>query len=62
MCLKAQPPWQMAGGPLAAGVAGLVSVSASILTSGLLLTPAIPLIGRANAQSREQAEAESEPG
>jgi DHA3 family tetracycline resistance protein-like MFS transporter len=53
---------QMAGGPLAAGVAGLVSVSASILTSGLLLTPAIPLIGRANTQSREQAEAESEPG
>lgn len=53
---------QMAGGPLAAGVAGLLSVAASILTSGLLLTPAIPLIGRANSQSREQAEAESVPG
>lgn len=42
---------QMGGGPLAAAVAGAVSVVAAIITSGLLLLPALPLIGRANSQS-----------
>ena len=42
---------QMGGGPLAAAVAGTVSVVAAIITSGLLLLPALPLIGRANSQS-----------
>jgi hypothetical protein len=35
----------------------LVSVGAAISTSGLLLVPALFLIGRANRQSVEQAEA-----
>jgi len=50
---------QIAGGPGVGLIANLVSVTAAIVTSGLLLFPALPLIGRANAQSREQAEAES---
>lgn len=44
---------QMGGGPLAASIAGLFSVTASIVTSGLLLVPALPLIGRANTQSKQ---------
>lgn len=51
---------QIAGGPGVGLIANLVSVTAAIVTSGLLLSPALPLIGRANAQSREQAEAELE--
>jgi len=42
---------QVGGGPLAALIAGLYSVVAAIVTSGLLLLPALPLIGRANTQS-----------
>ena len=42
---------QMGGGPLVALVAGIYSVIAAIITSGLLLLPALPLIGRANTQS-----------
>ena len=42
---------QMGGGPLMALAAGLYSVAAAIVTSGCLLLPALPLIGRANAQS-----------
>jgi DHA3 family tetracycline resistance protein-like MFS transporter len=42
---------QMGGGPLSAVVAGVYSVTAAIITSGLLLLPALPLIGRANTQS-----------
>ena len=51
---------QIAGGPGVGLVASLVSVVAAIMTSGLLLSPALFLIGRANAQSREQVEAEFE--
>jgi MFS transporter, DHA3 family, tetracycline resistance protein len=50
---------QIAGGPAVGLIAGLASVVAAISTSGLLLSPALFLIGRANRQSREQAEAES---
>lgn len=50
---------QIAGGPGVGLIANLFSVVAAITTSGLLLTPALFLIGRANRQSREQAEAES---
>ena len=50
---------QIAGGPGVGLIANLVSVTAAIVTSGLLLFPALPLIGRANAQSREQDEVES---
>lgn len=42
---------QMGGGPLMALVAGIYSVTAAIITSGLLLLPALPLIVRANTQS-----------
>jgi DHA3 family tetracycline resistance protein-like MFS transporter len=50
---------QIAGGPGVGLIANLVSVVAAITTSGLLLTPALFLIGRANRQSLEQVEAES---
>ena len=50
---------QIAGGPGVGLIANLVSVIAAITTSGLLLSPALFLIGRANAQSGEQVEAES---
>jgi DHA3 family tetracycline resistance protein-like MFS transporter len=46
---------QMGGGLVAALVAGLYSVTAAIITSGLLLVPALPLIGRANSQSIQEA-------
>lgn len=42
---------QVAGGPGVGLIANLVSVAAAISTSGLLLTPALFLIGRANRQS-----------
>jgi DHA3 family tetracycline resistance protein-like MFS transporter len=50
---------QIAGGPGVGLIASLASVVAAISTSGLLLTPALLLIGRANRQSLEQVEAES---
>ena len=50
---------QVAGGPLVAGIAAFGSVIASITASGLLLVPAIPLIGRANSQSVNEAEADA---
>jgi len=50
---------QVAGGPGVGYIAQAVSVSAALVTSGLLLFPALPLVGRANAQSRKQVEAES---
>jgi DHA3 family tetracycline resistance protein-like MFS transporter len=42
---------QVGGGPLVALVASVYSVTAAIVTSGLLLLPALPLIGRANTRS-----------
>ncbi len=45
---------QIAGGPGVGLIAKLVSVTAAIFTSGILLSPALYLIGRANAQSEEQ--------
>jgi DHA3 family tetracycline resistance protein-like MFS transporter len=50
---------QIAGGPGVGLIANMASVVAAITTSGLLLTPALFLIGRANRQSTEQVEAES---
>ena len=47
---------QMSGGLVAALVAGLYSVTAAIITSGLLLVPALPLIGRANSQSIQEVD------
>lgn len=50
---------QIAGGPSVGLVARSFSVVAALVTSGLLLSPALFLVGRANTQSPEQAEAES---
>ena len=50
---------QVMGGPIVAGIASVGSAVASLVTSGLLLTPALLFIQRANSQS--QAEAETEP-
>lgn len=51
---------QIAGGPGVGYIAQAVSVSAALLTSGLLLSPALFLVRQANARSREQVEAELE--
>ena len=47
---------QVAGGPGVGYIAQAVSVSAALVTSGLLLFPALPLIGRANRQSLAKEE------
>ena len=56
---------QMAGGPVVAVIARFASVIAALSTSGLLLTPALFLVGRANrisqAESTEGPEAEISP-
>lgn len=56
---------QMAGGPVVAVIARFASVIAALSTSGLLLTPALFLVGRANrvsqAESVEGLEAEITP-
>jgi hypothetical protein len=52
---------QVMGGPIVAVIAAAGSAVASLVTSSLLLTPALYFIGRANAQSAEEAEAEPEP-
>lgn len=49
---------QTLGGPIVAGIAAASSAVASLVTSGLLLTPALYFIGRANSPSEEEAEAE----
>ncbi len=48
---------QIAGGPGVGLIAKLVSIVAAISTSGLLLSPALFLIKRANSQSKEKKEA-----
>jgi DHA3 family tetracycline resistance protein-like MFS transporter len=52
---------QVMGGPVVAVIASVGSAVASLVTSGLLLTPALFFIGRANAQSKTDAQAEAEP-
>jgi DHA3 family tetracycline resistance protein-like MFS transporter len=52
---------QMLGGPLVAAIAAVGSAVASLVTSGLFLTPALFFIGRANSQSRAELEGEIEP-
>ncbi|HEY2979667.1 MAG TPA: MFS transporter [Anaerolineales bacterium] len=46
---------QVAGGPTVGLVARFVSVAAAIAASGLILSPALFLIGRANSQSAREA-------
>jgi DHA3 family tetracycline resistance protein-like MFS transporter len=52
---------QVIGGPIVAVIAGFGSAIASLVTSGLLLTPALWFIGRANSDSAEEAKLESSP-
>jgi len=52
---------QVLGGPVVAVIASAGSAVASLVTSGLLLTPALFFIGRANSQSRDELDAEAEP-
>lgn len=54
---------QMLGGPLVAAIASVGSAVAALVTSGLLLTPALFFIKRANSRSADEAdrEAEAEP-
>lgn len=49
---------QVMGGPIVAVIAALGSAVASLVTSSLLLTPALFFIRRANSQSANEAEAE----
>jgi DHA3 family tetracycline resistance protein-like MFS transporter len=58
---------QVLGGPLVAVIASIGSAVASLVTSGLLLTPALffihrtaSLVGRANSQSKDELQAEAE--
>jgi DHA3 family tetracycline resistance protein-like MFS transporter len=52
---------QVLGGPVVAVIASLGSTVASLVTSSLLLTPALFFIGRANSQSSADVDVESEP-
>ena len=52
---------QVMGGPIVAVIASVGSAVASLVTSGLLLTPALFFIRRANSQSKEEADATAEP-
>lgn len=52
---------QMMGGPIVAAIAAFGSAVASLVTSSLLLTPALYFIGRANSLSAKEAEGEAEP-
>ncbi|HSL43572.1 MAG TPA: MFS transporter [Anaerolineales bacterium] len=52
---------QTLGGPIVAGIASISSAIASLVTSGLLLTPALFFIGRANSQPGEEVEPDAEP-
>ena len=51
---------QVMGGPIVAVIAAFGSAVASLVTSSLLLSPALFFIRRANSQSREEAEGEAE--
>lgn len=51
---------QVIGGPIVAMIAGLGSAVASLVTSGLLLTPALFFVSRANAGSANEVDVESD--
>ena len=51
---------QMMGGPIVAVIAAFGSAAASLVTSSLLLTPALFFVSRANSQSANEAEGEIE--
>jgi len=47
---------QVVGGPIVAAIASVSSAVASLVTSGLLLTPAMFFVSRANSGSKNEAE------
>ena len=52
---------QVMGGPIFAVIASVGSAVASLVTSGLLLTPALFFVSRANSQSENETEVDTEP-
>jgi DHA3 family tetracycline resistance protein-like MFS transporter len=50
---------QMLGGPIVAVIAATSSAIASLVTSGLLLTPALLFVSRANSKSANEADSVS---
>jgi MFS transporter, DHA3 family, tetracycline resistance protein len=52
---------QVMGGPIVAVIASVGSAVASLVTSSLLLTPALFFVSRANSQSENEAEVDIEP-
>jgi DHA3 family tetracycline resistance protein-like MFS transporter len=52
---------QVMGGPVVAGIASVGSAIAALVTSGMLLTPALFFINRANSQSKNELDVEAEP-
>jgi DHA3 family tetracycline resistance protein-like MFS transporter len=52
---------QVLGGPIVAVIAAVGTATASLVTSGLLLTPALFFINRANSQSMDDDSGEIEP-
>ena len=52
---------QTLGGPVVAVIASVGSAVASLVTSGLLLTPALFFVSRANSQSANETEVDPEP-
>ena len=52
---------QVLGGPIVAVIASVGSTLASLVASGLLLTPALFFIARANSQSSAEADVDPEP-
>jgi DHA3 family tetracycline resistance protein-like MFS transporter len=52
---------QVMGGPIVAVIASIGSTVASLVTSSLLLTPALFFIGRANSVSTEETDIEPDP-
>jgi DHA3 family tetracycline resistance protein-like MFS transporter len=52
---------QVMGGPIVAVIASVGSAVASLVTSGLLLTPALYFVSRANSPSANEVERDTEP-
>jgi MFS transporter, DHA3 family, tetracycline resistance protein len=52
---------QVMGGPIVALIAAVGSAVAALVTSGLLLTPALFFVSRANSQSAADADVDAEP-
>jgi len=52
---------QTLGGPVVAVIASVGSAAASLVASGLLLTPALFFVSRANSQSANEVEVDAEP-